>query len=401
MAADLTTYDKILKEVYAPAIVEQLNNKTILLKRIQKGGEEDYNGREFVIPTHGRRNEAIGARGATSSTVPTPGNEGYDNALLKPAYNWGTIQVSEVVIDTTSSDKGAFRRAVKSETTGMTTNMAVDINRQFFGDGTGLIVATPVGGPSATVLVTSTKNLRAGMVIDVLTRSTGAVISAARTILSVVKDTSILLDASVTTGATDGLYRQGNKVLTVNNETAGIQQIVSSTGAFEGLDPSVAGQDYWQSFVSANGGTNRPITEILMQTAFDGAAEQANGEPSLMISSFGGRRSYQNLLVSLKRFQNWSTLEGGFKVLDYNGLPFAVDRDAPGPASVSPKARIWFVDETHLKMYQLSAPSWMDGDGSILKYDQGTGYKALYHWFMNLGTDARNCHALLDDITPS
>ncbi len=41
----------------------------------------------------------------------------------------------------------------------------------------------------------------------------------------------------------------------------------------------------------------------------------------------------------------------------------------------------------------------MEEDGKILKWDGGTGYKAVFEYFAELGTDLRAAHAVLKDIT--
>ncbi|HEX7022640.1 MAG TPA: phage major capsid protein, partial [Trueperaceae bacterium] len=152
------------------------------------------------------------------------------------------------------------------------------------------------------------------------------------------------------------------------------------------------GQEYWAATVLDNGGTNRAISEQLMQQAFDAPAENSAGEVSLVIGGFGVRRAYQGLLTSLKRYVNTMQLEGGFSALEYNGKPFTVDKDCP-------PNRIFFLDESHLALYELAPPDWMQQDGKILKWDGNVGYKAVYEYFCNLGTDLRGAHAVLADIT--
>ena len=409
MAADLTTYDKALKEDYSPTVVNQLYTKTVTLKRIRKGNEE-LEGREFVIPLATKMSEGVGSRGSTSSTLPTPGSAGYDNAILGPKYHWGEIQVSKVVIEHTKGTKGAWVKALDSETASLAKTMVRDANRQLWNDGTGLISRCGIT-TAANVVVLGTlvagigpdgfralgnAQLRVGMNVDILTRSNGAVIATNRliTAINVSANTITINGAAVTTAATDGVYRAGNKSGATNYEAQGFRSIVSDTGALEGLDPATPGQEFWASTDLSNGGTNRTISELLMQSMVDAIDLAGDGETSLIVSSHGVRRSYFNLLVSLKRFVKPMTLEGGFDALDFNGKAFVVDKDARANS-------IYFIDESHLKIYELTKPSWMDDEGSVLKWDQGTGYVAVYNWFMNFGTDERNAHGLLGDITES
>lgn len=395
MAADLTTYDAILKETYAPAIVEQLQSRTILLKRLKRSSKE-IEGREFIIPTHGRRNEGVGARGSTSTSLPTAGQEGYDNAVLTPKYLWGQIALQETLLDTT--DKGissAFVKGMASEVKGMTTSIVVDTNRQLWNDGTGLLATLGVTSASVTIICTNTKYIRVNMYVDILVKSSGAVVATNRKVTTVTKNVSFIIDGdTVTTGATHGVYRAGNKSGASNYELVGIQQIVVATGAFEGLNPATAGQEYWAAQVRSGAvpGTPDPISEVRMQTVYDDVDQFSDaGEVSLIASNYGARRAYFNLLQSMRRFQNTRTLEGGFEALEFNGKPFVIDKDCPA-------STIYFLDESHIKLYQLTPPKWMDRDGTVLKWDGAMGYKGVYHWFVNMGCDARNTQGVLNDV---
>lgn len=392
MAANLTTYDAILKENYAPAIVEQLNTKTILLKRLKRDSEALF-GREFVIPVHAGFNEGVGARGE-NGPLPDAGKQQYKVAKYTPKYNWGQIAITEVVIKTTLKDKGAFVRALDSEVKGMANTMAMDINRQLFGDGTGLLAkcATNSTETNTIALDESTKmsNLRVGMKVDILVMADGTAVATNRTITAIDKiNKKITIDgAAITTNTTHGVYRTGN----YGKELNGLGNIINETGAVGGLNPANAGEEFWAATVLDNGGTLRSISETLMQQAFDAPSENSDGEVTLIIGGYGVRRAYQSLLTSLKRYVNTMDLEGGFTALEYNGKPFTVDKDAPPNT-------IFFIDENHLTLYELAKPQWMEEDGKILKWDGGTGYKAVFEYFSELGTDLRAAHAVLKDIT--
>lgn len=411
MAADLTTYDKILKEDYAPSIEKQFNSRTVLLNTVKRDSTT-IEGRQFVVPTQGRLTEGVGSRSSTSASLPTAGDVGYDNAIYTPKYHWGKIQVSQVIIEHTKRDSGAFTKAVTSETKGLAETMSLDLNRQVWNDGTGRISDCGVTAASLTVVlgtltlgVTPQKyralgngRLRVGMYIDILVHSTGAVLATNRKITAISKaNNTITIDgAVVTTDTTHGIYRAGNKALTVNYEVTGLRNLISATGAIGALDPATAGQEYWASAIldGDTPGTNQTISEVRMLKVVDLAEEGSTGKIKMVLGSTPVRRAYFNLLVGLKRTVNSMTYEGGWKGLDFNGMAFLTDLDA------TPN-QIQFLDNDHLKWYELARPQWMDADGSILKWDQGTGYVATYYWFANFGTDARNTQGVLKDITES
>src|SRR3990167_2848361 len=216
MAADLTTYDLALKIDYAPGLEKQFNTKSVLLNSIKRDSTS-IEGREFVGAVEGRMTEGVGSRAGTSATPPTPGNAGIHNWGYASKYHWGKIQVSQVIIEHSKKDSGAFTKATSSETKGLANTMTLDLNRQAHNDGTGVISRTGVTSASLTVVLATTGGyralgnlrLRVGMYIDILVRSTGAVVATNRKITAVDKaaNTITIDGATVTTDTTHGIYR--------------------------------------------------------------------------------------------------------------------------------------------------------------------------------------------------
>ena len=65
MPATMTTVDGLLKEVYGPRLVNQLQNETLALKRIEKSKEgitETAGGKYVNFPLKVARNSGIGYR---------------------------------------------------------------------------------------------------------------------------------------------------------------------------------------------------------------------------------------------------------------------------------------------------------------------------------------------------
>lgn len=396
MAADLTTYDKGLKNVYAPKVVENLNNRRVLLKRLNRL-KEGFDGRKFIIPVHFQRNEQIAAITSTGNSIPTAANQeqqGIKNAEVTPAYILGVIKVQQQLIDQTKSNVGSFVRAIGSEVKGMGEDLAMDANRQLFGDGTGALTACGTTTASTSVTVVSTAKLRTGMGIDVIVTADGTTGTGAtgRYIASITSATVFVISgAAITTDSTYSVYRAGSRT----NEWTGLQSIVKGSGALFGLNPATAGEEPWYSTVFGSVGA---VTEANQQKAFDAPSEHKygnGGDVSLVITTYGVRRNFLNYFAGLRRVVNTTKLEGGFDAIEYNGKPIVVDRDCTAGYE-------YFLDESHLGVAQVVEPSWMDDDSHVLKWDPGTlSYKGVFRWFGNLYTDARDAHALNTGVTES
>lgn len=393
MGATLTTLDAILKTQYPGSLVqEQINNKVQLLSRI----ENDYDsvvGKNFTIPLHYGRNEGTGAR-ADGGTLPTAGAQAYKDCIVPMRYLYHRIKLTGPTIKAAATNQGAFIRAVDSEMRGAERDLRASLNRQLFGDGSAALTVCGTTSDSTTVVVTSTAKLRVGMPIDVLvtadgTESTGA---TGRTVSSITDATHFVISgAKITTDNTFSVYLSGSR----NIEVMGLNGIIAATdpgsGSLQGLDVSTYG--WWKANVLSNSGTPRAITETLMQKAIDYVEQYSDGTVSAIYTTYGVKRAYQAVLSALKQYTAPLELKGGYKALDYNGLPLIADKDCSAN-------KLFFTDESKLKMYKLSDLEWMDDDGAILSRVSGEdAYEAVLYTYLELGCHARNAHTLLSDIT--
>lgn len=400
MAANLSTYDGALKNVYAPKADSVLNTMTPLLDAFKQGKGIKFDGRQFVFSVLLRRNQRVGARAAGSTSLPTAPNQehqGYNEASEKPKRNWGVIKILQEIIDQSKTDEGAFTRVATSEVQGMSEAMAWDIDRQYNSDGSGVLANCTAQTSVTTLTVTKYNGLpfpfEVGMSVDILTRSSGAVVASARNITAIDEAAlTITIDgAAVTTATTDGVYRAGAR----NNETNGIGNLVKDTGSLHGIDPATAGNERWKASRVHNSGTNRSISELLMAQAYD-APQKARGSgkaPDFIYGSFGVREQWFSLLAALKRFPSTKTLPGGFTSVPFNGVDFLVGTQAAAN-------RVYFLSKGEIQRARTAgSPKWMDDDGTVLKWDGATGYEAVYYTFENLITRARNSASVLEDIT--
>ena len=396
MGSTLSTFDAILKTQYLGPIREQLNSSSVLYSRLEKN-EDSVVGKNFTIPLHYGRNEGVGAR-AEGGTLPAAGNQAYKECIVPMRYQYGRIQITGPTIKAARSNEGAFLRAVDSEMRGLERDMKSSMNRQAFGDGTGAIAVCASASSATAITVDSTAKLRVGMPVDILVTATGATTAGVvgDTVASITSSTAFTLTTGVATygsiGNTYSVYVAGSRA----KEMMGLSGIVSATSTLQGLD--VAAYPWWKATVLANGGTNRAISDTLLQTAIDTLEANSSGMCTAMYTSFGVRRAYQALLTATKQLVNTQKLQGGYEAINYLGgshgvIPMIADKDAPAN-------KIFIVDEDELAIYRLADFDWMQEDGSVLSRVSGVdAYEAVLYVYQELGTSMRNAHVLLSDIT--
>ena len=391
----LTTLDDILKVQYLGPIRDQLNNSSVLYSRLEKNSDSVV-GKNFTIPLHYGRNEGVGARGE-GTALPAAGNQAYKDCIVPMRYQYGRIQITGPTIKASRSNEGAFVRAVDSEMRGLEKDMKASMNRQAFGDGTGLLATVAASGSgTSTVVVDSTAKLRVGMPIDIIVKTTGAATAGvAGTSVASITDTTTFTIADTLAGspaATYGVYIAGSR----NNEMMGLSGIVSATATLQGLDVST--YPWWVAAVQGNSSVNRAVSDTILQTAIDTLEANSAGKATAMYTSFGVRRAYQALLTATKQLVNTQELQGGYKAISYLGgaqgaIPIIADKDAPAN-------KIFVVDEDELSIYRLADFDWMQEDGAILSRVSGyDAYEAVLYVYQELGTSMRNAHVLISDIT--
>lgn len=402
MALTFTTADAVLKEDYQPAVREQLNQTNMFLSQIEKNTTA-IEGRRAVLALHTSRNSGVGAR-AEGAALPTAGNQGYVDEYVPLKYNYGRIQISGPVMAAMKSDRGSFIRAVDSATKFVTADLKRDVNRQLYGTSNGVIATCGTTSSSTTVVlaaatsVVQLRQLEVGMVVDIGTVATPTLIASAVTITAITPATpSITISGSaVSTTSADFVFRSGAGGSGASQkELTGLQTQIAATGALFNVDPATT--PVWSSYVDANGGTNRSVSENLFEKTVHSVAIAGGADINLFITSDGVHRAFSNLLTSLKRFNDTVDLKGGYRALSISAgggeKALMWDRDCPSNTAFG-------VATDHWSEYQMSDWEFLNQDGSVLHYVPGfDAYEAVLFKYHELATDQRNASARISDLT--
>lgn len=455
-AAILSNYSYVLKTFYLPAIREQINNATVLLRRLKRN-QESVSGKNATIAVHYGRNLGTIALG-DGGALPDAGYQKVIETIVPMKYNYGRITVSGPTIAATRDARGAYAKALDYEMKGLVKDLSKDLNRQLWGSGQGILArwqattdsntyvlqkayipsaggagfgstfgskylmpegatgmeAVPVVYTANSAITVDTTSIAPSAVTknatnDTITATDPEVTEAAGTVW--VKGNSSR--AVLTTGDSDtetapkemmGLWGIVNDIspcraFTTNGVVAASSGLTGMAG-LQGLAESTYA--WWQAnvFSHANGRyqTQRALTTDMMQEAVDSVEEQLSDDtggalsPSIIATTRAIRRKYVDLLVADKRFVDWKVMDGGYKVVEFNGIPIVVDNDALD-------GDMYFLYEPSMQIYQMSDLEWMERDGNVLNRVSGyDAYEATLFWYAELGCSRRNVNAVLTDI---
>jgi len=122
-------------------------------------------------------------------------------------------------------------------------------------------------------------------------------------------------------------------------DITGLYAAIADTGTYAGLDRGT--YTWWKSYVNANGGTPRNLSEELVRTV-KSTVEARGGRVTAIYAGSTQWYRYGDLLRAERRQQNPTTLTGGYQALDFEGVPLI---KVPG----YPQTRMDFVDEELLE----------------------------------------------------
>ena len=103
MAANISTLDAVLKNFYAKAVVDQLNQEVLALEMFEKA-KLDWSGKKVVVPVHLARNSGVDFK-PEGGALPAAGQQGYAELNIFAKFLYGRFQLTGPSI---SSAKGAY-----------------------------------------------------------------------------------------------------------------------------------------------------------------------------------------------------------------------------------------------------------------------------------------------------
>lgn len=396
MGATLTTISAVTKEIYGPRIVDQLENETVLTKRIEKtskGTESTAGGKYVTFPIKVRRNHGLGYRNELEQ-LQAAGQQGYNSVRVPLRYGYGRVNLSGQSIELAKENYQAFAETITSEMDGLKNDIQKDTNRILWGNGLGVCatVDTTAGASNTASVGTNADALHfldLDMQIDILD-ATGVTVRASNrkiTALNLATGDFTFDGAAVALTATDIVVRTGN----YGREAQGLTSLVKASGTLFNLSSST--EPKWASYEDNTGGA---LSESKMIAICD-RLRTNGGRPSVIMTDLGTRRAYFNLLTTQRRFTGTKTFEGGF-----TGLTFSYDDDIPVVTDVdAPIGKMWFLREEDFTIYRRNPWAFDDMDGGVWKWVNGyDAYEAMMKQYWEFAISRRNTQAVMTGITP-
>lgn len=350
-------------------------------------------------PTGGARNE--------NDTLPGPGNNVLTTLIEPLRYQYQTLSITGQLMKSAEKGSSGHEASFKGLAKMVATNAKIDLNRQAYGDGSGILasVRTAAAAAATVIDVSTTIPFRVGSIVDGVVIATGVVKEPALTVTAINRVArTITVSPALTAGmaiTVDGFVNSspdGSSTVAIpnnswNREIQGLSSIVSSTGTLHGIN--VTDYPEWAAYSASAVGA---ISDAVLRTAkravgYNTGIDEAGDMEFIMITTRGIRDAYADTQLALKRHVNTQTLKGGFDALMFDNVPIVCDDHCPS-------GNLFMLRAPSLEWKVLSDWDWMDNDGATLsRVNRKDAYEAVFFMYGAFITNHRGANARLSGIT--
>jgi hypothetical protein len=273
MAQTATGLLPLLREAWtAEEAVKQFEAGNGPLARIRKV-KSTMIGKQAQVPIHkGRNLGGYTSVGAAGGNLNTAGNQQVDQATYTLVYHWLSVALdASALMQAGGSNQQSIVEGKVLEIENGIENIKHQSVRQLMTNGDSIVAACASGGASTTISLVASPSgtawgydaivrgwLGVGSVIDVGTTADTDALLTAGTVTGVSESASaptITTATSITTVAgTHFVYiANPNSATAANPEINGLRNLINTSGAVGGLNPSTAGQEFWQAASQGHG----------------------------------------------------------------------------------------------------------------------------------------------------
>ncbi len=380
----LETAENALKTIYLGVVSNQLNiGVNPLLARIEQTTSDVWGNEIRKLAPYGL-NGGVGA-GTEIGPLPSAFQNQYVKFVSELKNLYGTINISDKAIRSSSHSAGAFVNLLNAEMEGLIKASQFNFGRMLYGDGSGLL-GTVSAFSDSKITLDSVKNFMEGMVIDII-NADDVKVSKARVVYvdRVNKQVTLSNVSEYTYAEGDKAYVQGSK----DNEITGLGSIFSDSATLYGVNKT---QYPWMNSYKKDSVGN--ISDSVIQTAIDFMDETSGSIVDFIACSSDVKRAYQEYLGEYRRNIDVMELNGGFKALTYNGIPVVSDRFIND-------GTMYLLNTKEFALHQLCDWKWLEGEsGKIIKQDANSPtYTATLVKYADLICNKPNGQARLSGIT--
>jgi hypothetical protein len=402
MAIVLSDVSNALQKVIMPYIRDNFPKQTILLDQVKRNSGVSFMNDKFYASVRSGRHGGVTNLAVDSSKL-ISGKASIGQASVPVKILTGTFDISDLTIKATKTAKGAVESQLTWQAQSLASDYARSVNRQYFGDGSGIIAqvsssanasVVPIKLPNTSVDdgaalnrygavngdITPTKYLAVGQVLAIGTA--GADLG---TVVAITNGVGTALGSVTVTGspahaANDAIgFVDGSGAGFGTADIYGLGLALSdSTADYASLARTTVG---WTPYT---GTASAALTLSAMEDGYlSGKEYAAMGDKYAIFMNKTLYKKYGDLLTAMRRNVNETDLLGG-----WTGLEFAAGAGRVGVFLDYdvPDGEVLIVNLDTLTICQVAEMDWLENpsSGSLVRTTDYLTYQSTMAWYTNL-----------------
>jgi hypothetical protein len=416
MADTATTLASVLKDAWTSnRLQKQFEDNAEPLKRLEKF-EGSMIGAQAQVPIYKNNAGGFTSFGAAGGSFNTYNNVGVDQAV----YTLVTLGMPvSIELSAINQAGGSNAQSVISgkmlEIEAGLSELGKQAVRQLVTNGDGIVAQCESGGASTTVSLVASPSgsyygydalvrswLHVGSIIDIGTTADTDSLATAATVTAISDSASaptITTGTSVTTTKdTHYVYiANPNSTTAANPETNGLRNLVATSGAVGGINPSTAGQEFWKA---AQRDTSTTVLSLDLLLSLQRNVLQRSGKYFTDVwTSYKQQANLYSLLQNQVRFQGELKLGAG----DVEAVTWNNNRISAFPDILDSDLFVLTLSDFVRVHGSIDQPTWMTdiyGGNDKFAWAQGAtnGTDAVVYPYQ-IGLQRRNTSAAATALT--
>lgn len=398
----LSNYTAALREVLLPYIRDNFPKDKILVDQMKRNAGVTFINDEFIAPIRSTRHGGITSLADDGNNVISSSGAQTSRGTVSVKILTGAFDISKLAMEATESSKGAVEAALSFQAKSLSSDFGRVVNRQLYGDGSGVVSKVRTTGGSVGVGTIAVEAITAsvddGRALDYYGTINGdlsptkyfapnqiigvGTAAAALGTVTAVTGTSVVVSAAVVTAAEDAIFIvDGSGEGAGSAEFTGIKNALSSTtgtSTYAGLARNTIG------WTPAFGSASEALTLSRMEDSYLAAREYGQaGDTYVILVNKTLFKKYGDILTAMRRTVDKADLLGGFKGLEFaagdGNVGVFLDYDVPDGEVLILNLDTW-------TLCQVGDLTWDDdpNSGGMLRLQNTITYQAVMHWFANV-----------------
>lgn len=419
-SSTVSAFTDVYKEAWTQdRLAKQFYDENPLLERAEKFSTTVI-GKQAQVPIHKGRAGGYSVKSSAGGTLNNADYQKVDQAAYTLSYPYQQVSIETGALNQGTGGNQSVVAQLDLEIEGAINDMKKQAMRQVVGNGDALIAefttttaTTPLnlktpanGGKGYDAIVRGW--LVPGQQVDIGTTANEVSVADGYFVTAVSEDETTPTvtvsttyggsAASLTTAAGDYISIKDARAATTSNETNGLRNIVSATGALGGLNPATTGEEFWKA---AYVDTTTTVLSLDLLMTLRRKVHQKTGTDTgkLWLMSIKQYSVLEQILQNQVRFTNPDSLKAGNASLSWAGgeilqYPDLLDSD------------VYCITESdliHITGDRIKKPTWMSdiqGTNTGLIWAQGaTNFVDAITYPQQFGVSRRNSHAAAKGLT--